>query len=137
MVEELDTEKVALNPSLGRMWRQWRKKTRNGRGSFSMPSRDGVLQRLERQASLKRGSANNEGRVNVASTIRSKESEPANRDDAPTQSDNFRTATLPENALTPIFEMATPGVLEGSKSSGPQDGEDVSALHEPFKSNIS
>ena len=28
MVEGLDTEKVALNPSLGRIWRQWRKHTR-------------------------------------------------------------------------------------------------------------
>ncbi|KAF8426968.1 hypothetical protein EV426DRAFT_427575 [Tirmania nivea] len=28
MVEELDIEKVALNPSLGRVWRQWRKKLR-------------------------------------------------------------------------------------------------------------
>lgn len=28
MVEELDTEKVALNPSLGRIWRKWRKHLR-------------------------------------------------------------------------------------------------------------
>ncbi|KAL7274261.1 hypothetical protein RUND412_002840 [Rhizina undulata] len=56
-VDELDIEKVALNPSLGRMWRQWRKRGRHhARGSFSVSSREsglhqGVLQRLERQAS--------------------------------------------------------------------------------------
>ncbi|KAF8531687.1 hypothetical protein BDD12DRAFT_810837 [Trichophaea hybrida] len=127
-VEELDTEKVALNPSLGRMWRQWRKKARSGRGSFSMPSRDGVLQRLERQASLKRGSAKDESRVSVASTVRGEDNVPTNQDerpDPPTLPDNFRAATLPECALTPIFEMATPGVPEGSKRFGPRDGEDT------------
>lgn len=46
IVEELDTEKVALNPSLSRLWRQWRKRVR-GRSSFSIPS----LQRHERRAS--------------------------------------------------------------------------------------
>ncbi|KAG0641725.1 hypothetical protein HOY80DRAFT_1111054 [Tuber brumale] len=45
-VEELDTEKVALNPSLSRLWRQWRKRVR-GRSSFSIPS----LQRHERRTS--------------------------------------------------------------------------------------
>ncbi|PWW76603.1 hypothetical protein C7212DRAFT_294797 [Tuber magnatum] len=46
IVDELDTEKVALNPSLSRLWRQWRKRVR-GRSSFSIPS----LQRHERRAS--------------------------------------------------------------------------------------
>jgi len=46
IVEELDTEKVALNPSLSRLWRQWRKRVR-GRSSISIPS----LQRHERRAS--------------------------------------------------------------------------------------
>ncbi|RPA96596.1 hypothetical protein L873DRAFT_1220684 [Choiromyces venosus 120613-1] len=47
IVGELDTEKVALNPSLGRLWRQWRKRVR-GRSSFSIPA----LQRHERRASI-------------------------------------------------------------------------------------
>jgi len=49
-VEELDTEKVALNPSLGRMWRQWRKRVRSGRGSFSAAPREIVPNRLESMA---------------------------------------------------------------------------------------
>lgn len=48
MVEQMDTEKVALNPSLGRMWRQWRKKVRGTTGSISLPNH----QRLDRHASL-------------------------------------------------------------------------------------
>lgn len=48
MVEELDAEKVALNPSLGRMWRQWRKKVR---GSSYGPSSRG-RGALERHVSL-------------------------------------------------------------------------------------
>ena len=62
MVEDHDTEKVALNPSMGRMWRQWRKKIRGSRGSISISARDGAAQsRLERQASLV-------GRVNSNTT---------------------------------------------------------------------
>ncbi|KAF8458122.1 hypothetical protein BGX38DRAFT_1265410 [Terfezia claveryi] len=38
MVEELDTEKVALNPSLGRIWRQWRKHLRGTGLSICSPS---------------------------------------------------------------------------------------------------
>ncbi|TGZ79087.1 hypothetical protein EX30DRAFT_365579 [Ascodesmis nigricans] len=37
VVEELDAEKVAMNTSLGRMWRQWRKKVRETTGSISLP----------------------------------------------------------------------------------------------------
>ncbi|KAI5853204.1 hypothetical protein DFP73DRAFT_523235 [Morchella snyderi] len=52
MVEELDTEKVALNSSLGRLWRQWRKRVRGRGSSFSSPGpHGGILQRLERTAS--------------------------------------------------------------------------------------
>lgn len=52
MVEELDTEKVALNSSLGRLWRQWRKRVRGRGSSFSTPGHNGtLLQRLDRTAS--------------------------------------------------------------------------------------
>lgn len=58
MVEELDTEKVALNSSLGRLWRQWRKRVRGRGSSFSVPSHHGaVLQRFERTASRKSSSS--------------------------------------------------------------------------------
>lgn len=52
-VEELDAERVALNPSLGRLWRQWRKRTR-GPGSISLSARESssILSRLERQSSV-------------------------------------------------------------------------------------
>lgn len=69
MVEELDTEKVALNSSLGRLWRQWRKRIRGRGSSFSMPGHHGVLfQRLERSAS----------RMSSSSTLASALAEPRN-----------------------------------------------------------
>lgn len=55
MVEELDTEKVALNSSLGRLWRQWRKRVRGRGSSFSVPSHHGTL--LQRTASRKSSSS--------------------------------------------------------------------------------
>lgn len=58
MVEELDTEKVALNSSLGRLWRQWRKRVRGRGSSFSVPSHHSVLlPRFERTASRKSSSS--------------------------------------------------------------------------------
>jgi hypothetical protein len=57
MVEELDTEKVALNPSLGRMWRQWRKKIRGARGSFSISTTESILNRLDMASLSRRSSA--------------------------------------------------------------------------------
>lgn len=42
MVEELDAEKVALSPSLGRTWRQWRKHLRGTGLSISLPSSDNM-----------------------------------------------------------------------------------------------
>lgn len=58
MVEELDTEKVALNCSLGRLWRQWRKRVRGRGSSFSVPGYHGVPpQRFERTASRKSSSS--------------------------------------------------------------------------------
>jgi hypothetical protein len=46
VVEELDTEKVAMNPALGRLWRTWRKKLRSPTTSWSRPiSRDSYYRR--------------------------------------------------------------------------------------------
>jgi len=42
MVEELDTEKVALNPSLGRIWRRWRKHLRGISLPSSLPPPDNM-----------------------------------------------------------------------------------------------
>ena len=43
MVEELDTEKVALNPALGRIWRQWRKHVRGAGLLISSESVDQIF----------------------------------------------------------------------------------------------
>src|SRR5204862_6554909 len=40
VVEELDTEKIALDRSLGRLWRIWRKRVRSPDHSVSTPSHD-------------------------------------------------------------------------------------------------
>jgi hypothetical protein len=124
MVEELDTEKVALNPSLGRMWRQWRKKTRNGtRGSFSVPStRDGVLQRLERQASLKSVTKSTSERDTCAMDDETEETE------AVSEADDVRSTTIQDGTLTPIEETTTPVLHDYSKTFDLPEGEDVSFL---------
>ncbi|KAL2861454.1 hypothetical protein BJX68DRAFT_5249 [Aspergillus pseudodeflectus] len=44
VVEELDMEKLALNPTLGRLWRTWRKRTRTPNLS-RMTSRDSIRRR--------------------------------------------------------------------------------------------
>ncbi|KAL2857932.1 hypothetical protein BJY01DRAFT_201542 [Aspergillus pseudoustus] len=44
VVEELDVEKLALNPTLGRLWRTWRKRTRTPNLS-RMASRDSIRRR--------------------------------------------------------------------------------------------
>ncbi|KAL2821960.1 hypothetical protein BJX63DRAFT_427321 [Aspergillus granulosus] len=44
IVEELDVEKLALNPTLGRLWRTWRKRTRTPNLS-RMASRDSIRRR--------------------------------------------------------------------------------------------
>ncbi|KAL3479902.1 hypothetical protein BJX99DRAFT_221433 [Aspergillus californicus] len=44
VVEELDVEKLALNPTLGRLWRTWRKRTRTPQLS-RMASRDSIRRR--------------------------------------------------------------------------------------------
>ncbi|KAI9372910.1 hypothetical protein BJX61DRAFT_415054 [Aspergillus egyptiacus] len=44
VVEELDVEKLALNPTLGRLWRTWRKRTRTPQLS-RMASRDSIMRR--------------------------------------------------------------------------------------------
>ncbi|KAA8892742.1 hypothetical protein FN846DRAFT_1009590 [Sphaerosporella brunnea] len=127
IVEELDTEKVALNPSLGRMWRQWRKKVRGGRGSISLPSGDGVLQPMERQAGQR-------------STSRGEEIVPA--DDLPIQNDcseqaakaapasapsedvdSIRSAILSESTLTPIAEQIAPRI-SSPRMLGVRNGDD-------------
>ena len=136
MVEELDTEKVALNPSLGRMWRQWRKKTRGGRpGSFSVPTRDSVLHR--RQASLKQALAADEAaKPNNDAVIRVEDVDSANpivtitaTTTTTTNPNSNRSTSLPEGTLTPIVETATPGLLDTSpKRFGPRDREDVSLV---------
>lgn len=123
VVEELDTEKVALNPVLGRMWRQWRKKGRNSaRGYFSMPSRDGVLQRLERQESLRRSSGNDEGRTNEHLAVNMEDdTEPRKLEARP----KISSATYGDAGLTPIVEGQMPGLSEWSKRVS-QYGDDVS-----------
>jgi hypothetical protein len=65
VVEEIDVEKIALNPSLGRLWRTWRKnyRTMHGGTASSAPasphghyrSRLGSLNEIARPASSGRG----------------------------------------------------------------------------------
>ena len=43
VVEEVDMEKVGLNPTLGRLWRSWRKLVRSPRNSLSRISREVVV----------------------------------------------------------------------------------------------
>jgi len=54
MVEELDTEKVALNPSFGRIWRQWRKNLRGTGLSTSLSSSDNMSRHCSSRPSTSR-----------------------------------------------------------------------------------
>ncbi|KAI9806756.1 MAG: hypothetical protein M1825_006213 [Sarcosagium campestre] len=68
VVEELDTEKVALNGTFGRLWRTWRKRVRSPSTSFSRPlSRDSMVRRRYQPSltnSSRRSSVDvNEGRL--------------------------------------------------------------------------
>ncbi|CAZ82563.1 unnamed protein product [Tuber melanosporum] len=113
VVEELDTEKVALNPSLSRLWRQWRKRVR-GRSSFSIPS----LQRHERRAST--SSRTSASGLTTGNTLRGEPSAAKGTfggDEAPVVGVDKEvefgddTATLEANKealLTPIVEAAPP-----------------------------
>ena len=51
IVEEVDMEKVALNSTLGRLWRSWRKLVRSPRASMSRMSREVMGQRNFRRFS--------------------------------------------------------------------------------------
>jgi hypothetical protein len=128
VVEELDAEKVALNPSLGRMWRQWRKKVRGGRGSISVPAGEGVLSRMERQISQRKAS-NSEERPSDEPHIQINSGETG--DDLPAnipsvEVDNTRSGALSES-LTPIVEQPTPCIFDARRL-GIRDGDYVS-LH--------
>ncbi|KAI5805824.1 hypothetical protein EDC01DRAFT_626636 [Geopyxis carbonaria] len=112
-VEELDTEKVALNPSLGRMWRQWRKKVRGSRGSLSMSFQDVVVLQQDRPESTCI-------RVSSGSDYSSKEEilvPKFNADNITTASDGEGQTGPPESTklvnelmLTPIVESQTPTI---------------------------
>lgn len=67
MVEGLDTEKVALNPSLGRIWRQWRKHTR---GTSSIMSIENMNHHLSNNPSASK-SRNGSGFSTIAEAITS------------------------------------------------------------------
>jgi hypothetical protein len=128
VVEELDTEKVALNPSLGRMWRQWRKKVRGGRASISIPSGDGILSHVERQISQKRASSSEEDRASGELRIQIDSAEPDGKDlpaNIPSvEVDNSRSVAL-SDSLTPIVEQPTPRIFD-AKRLGMRDGDYVS-----------
>ncbi|CUS10489.1 unnamed protein product [Tuber aestivum] len=123
IVEELDTEKVALNPSLSRLWRQWRKRVR-GRSSFSIPS----LQRHERRASTSsRTSASSLTTGNILrgessatkSTFEGDEAPVVAMDKEPEIGDDAAALEANKEALlSPIVEAAPPadGDAEGPES---------------------
>jgi hypothetical protein len=127
MVEELDTEKVALNPSLGRMWRQWRKRMRGTRGSFSIPAREGGVQRMERQSSIASRVTDSE----VAEVPEEKQTDTAGtttsggheREDA-AGSHALVTDKAKDAPLTPIVESTSPD--EEKKPASEGDGTVVS-----------
>ena len=113
MVEELDAEKVALNPSLGRLWRQWRKRVR-GRSSFSIPA----FQRHERRAS-------NSSRAS-ASSFQPAENLPEARDTLQASAervDKVQQAALEagvDTTTTTIEEASEPASLSPTVGDTPQ-----------------
>lgn len=87
-VEELDTEKVALNPALGRMWRQWRKRVRGKTSSVSLASNDFVYQQGSPSTSERSQSSDwQNDRLNNGRTISPVTSHQFQQDDRPRRPD--------------------------------------------------
>lgn len=49
VVEEVDMERVALDRTLGRLWRAWKKRVRSGRGSFDLSHRPASREKMSHQ----------------------------------------------------------------------------------------
>lgn len=122
MVEELDTEKVALNPSLGRMWRSWRKLLRgtNGSISFSIERRSSNSSRI----SYEGGDAWREGKAIISSPrdldpIKQSDQEQESPEETITEpaADKFEEGESPDNLPTTVQETS----LDGEEVAGVTD----------------
>ncbi|KAK6355742.1 hypothetical protein TWF718_000129 [Orbilia javanica] len=100
-VEELDMEKVALNPVLGRMWRQWKKLLRGPSAGGQIASRAPSIRRDSRRQSTI-------STVSIQSVLESRSDSgavsPSTRDLASKKSDD---------GISPVEEHITPAVKSG------------------------
>ncbi|KAF3910749.1 hypothetical protein ABW21_db0209812 [Orbilia brochopaga] len=107
-VEELDMEKVALNPVLGRMWRQWKKLLRGPAGS-QIASRAPSRRDSRRQSSI--------STVSIQSVLESKAN--AGPRDFSTKESDLDTASqtedqIPANVKSGLRRLASAEVLLSS-----------------------
>ncbi|KAK6500394.1 hypothetical protein TWF481_010738 [Arthrobotrys musiformis] len=100
-VEELDMEKVALNPVLGRMWRQWKKLLRGPSAGGQIASRAPSIRRDSRRQSTI-------STISIQSVLESRSdsgaASPSTRDLATKKSDD---------GISPVEELVPPAVKSG------------------------
>ncbi|KZF18964.1 hypothetical protein L228DRAFT_51584 [Xylona heveae TC161] len=109
VIEELDAEKVAMNPTLGRLWRAWRKHLRSASTPFARPmSRNSIF----RQSNL--------SSMASPSSLRSSTATP---DGGHAASREPPTTSLPEEPISQNVEsLAYP--TEGPKDSSGSNAQD-------------
>ncbi|KAF3913414.1 hypothetical protein ABW20_dc0109492 [Dactylellina cionopaga] len=100
-VEELDMEKVALNPVLGRMWRQWKKLLRGTTPGGQIASRAPSIRRDSRRQSTI-------STVSIQSVLESK-SDPENMPQHPRDPSGKKL----DDGVSPVEEYIPPSVKSG------------------------
>ncbi|KAK6337554.1 hypothetical protein TWF730_002951 [Orbilia blumenaviensis] len=100
-VEELDMEKVALNPVLGRMWRQWKKLLRGPTAGGQIASRAPSIRRDSRRQSTI-------STISIQSVLES-------RSDSGAVSPSTRDLTTKksDDGISPVEELVAPAVKSG------------------------
>ncbi|KAF3922340.1 hypothetical protein AA313_de0200745 [Arthrobotrys entomopaga] len=115
-VEELDMEKVALNPVLGRMWRQWKKLLRGPTASGQMVSRAPSNRRDSRRQSTI-------STVSIQSVLETKSDTPGSVSPNPPpsrKSDDGKTSPaeepqqIPQNVKSGLRKLASSEMLGNS-----------------------
>ncbi|KAI9887535.1 MAG: hypothetical protein M1823_000626 [Watsoniomyces obsoletus] len=112
VVDELDTEKVALHPTFGRLWRTWRKRVRSPSASFSRSmSRDSVLARRPYHAPTGSSRRSSVDTLDGPTTLH-EQSRPTSLSEVPEED-----LTLAANIALPmsendVEEIEVPGVVD-------------------------
>ncbi|KAI9750205.1 MAG: hypothetical protein M1815_001927 [Lichina confinis] len=115
VVEEHDVEKIALNASLGRLWRSWRKRLRSPSASFSRSiSRDSFF---SRRSHVGPGGSSRPSSFETlaASTVPHERSSPASLTDVP-EEDVAANIALPMSD-NDVEEIEVPGVADANQRS--------------------